>query len=247
MHRNLYTSSFYAQILFHREVCAQINFYTQTPLHTEVFTQKKNTQRFLHTDALHNCTKMLLHAQIKAHKRIYTQNLLHRETFAQNNFYAKKFSHRKTLTQKKCHNRLHHEVFTHHFFLHAKTLPRAVFPHRHFSAQKPLRTEVSMDSSFYTDAFTHRCLYTQKLLHTNLSTQHAFTHSQFLHGEALLPLLDHLPFVFPLSSILRVYVICREIYLYIYIQQDFVSIILHIVNWVLNKLMVCFCSTCDRH
>ena len=141
------------------------------------------------------------------------------------------------MTQKKCPNRLHQEVFTHHFFLHAETLPRAAFARGHFSAQKPLRTEVSMDSSFYTDAFAHRCLYTQKLLHTNLCTQHALTHSQFLHGEALLPLLDHLPFVFPLSSILRVYVICREIYIYnhiyIYIHiYIFIYIYIYINSYI---------------
>ena len=50
-HRSLYTtqSSFYAQVFLHREVCAQRNFCTQTPLHTEAFTQRR---KFLHTDAL---------------------------------------------------------------------------------------------------------------------------------------------------------------------------------------------------
>ena len=65
-----------------------------------------------------------------------------------------------------------------------------------------------MHSNFYTGPFTHRCLYslyTEKLLHTETSaTKHTFTHSQLLHGDAVLPLLDHLPFVFPSQVLLHV-------------------------------------------
>ena len=72
--------------------------------------------------------------------------------------------------------------------------------------QKFFRTEV-----LRTENFTHNIFYIQMLLHTDvftqtqithkkLCTQHAFTHSQLLRSSALFPLLDHLPFVFPLSS-----------------------------------------------
>ena len=72
--------------------------------------------------------------------------------------------------------------------------------HRNFSAEKSCVQKV-----LRTTFFTYRRLYAQMSLHTqiahrNLCTQHAFTHSQLLHREALPPLLDHQPFVFPLSS-----------------------------------------------
>ena len=51
-----------------------------------------------------------------------------------------------------------------------------------------------MYRGFYTDAFTHKHI---KSAHKNLCTQHVFTHNQLLDREALLPLLDHLRFVFP--------------------------------------------------
>ena len=182
MHRNLYTEQFLcADTLPQRGLCTDKLLHADAFTHRGFYAKTKNTQKFLHTDALHNCTKMLLHAQIKAHKRIYlhTEPVTQR-TFAQNNFYAKKFSHRKALTQKKCPNRLHQEVFTHHFFTCRN------FTQSSFCAQTLLRTEaftdgsLYMDSSFYTDAVTHRCLYTQKLLHTNLCTQqHAFTQPAF--------------------------------------------------------------------
>ena len=43
-------------------------------------------------------------------------------------------------------------------------------------------------------------LHRKQFTHRSFCTQHAFTHSQPLHGEALLPLLDHLRLVFPPSS-----------------------------------------------
>ena len=139
------------------------------------------------------CTKVHVHAWIKAHRRFYTQNLLHRETIAQNSFYTKRLLHRKTLTQQKCPHRLHTQVFTHRNFcvqklypeqlLHTETCP----PHRSLYAQKSLCTAVFTQTLLPRDAFTQK----------NFCTQHAFTHSQLLHREALFPLLDHL---FPFSS-----------------------------------------------
>ena len=64
-----------------------------------------------------------------------------------------------------------------------------------------LRTEGFTHNSFYIHAFLHTGVFTQtQIAHRNLCTQHAFTHCQLLHREALFPLLDHLPFVFPPSG-----------------------------------------------
>ena len=131
------------------------------------------TQKFLHTDVLHR--GVFAHI-IKAHRRFYTQNLLYRETFAQNSFYTKKLLHWKTLTQKKnCPHKLHKKYTPK--LSHADTLPRAIFTH-FFSAQKPVRTEVFLHSSFYTDAFTHRCLYTETLLHTKICAHSTLFYTQ---------------------------------------------------------------------
>ena len=177
-------------------VCAQINFYTQTPLHRGFYAKKFYTQKCLYTDALHKDaftrintgTQALLHTEPFTHN-LCTEQLLHKETFiTQKNFDTEKMS-----TQTAQRN-----IYTPKLYI-----PRAAFIHRNFSAQKPLGTEVSMHSRFYTGPFTHRCLYTEKLLHTETSAHSTLFHSQFLHGETLLPLLDYLPFVFPLSRSLK--------------------------------------------
>ena len=160
-------------------------------LYTQRLLRKENfTQTFIHTDALHK----------DAFARINkgTQALLHTEPFktekplAQNSSYTTKLLRRKTLTQKNLctQTQTPQRSFYTPKLLHAETLPRTTFTHRFFSAQKPLRTEVLMHSFFHslhTDAFTQKTF-----THRNLCTQHAFTHSQFLHREALLPLLHHL-------------------------------------------------------
>jgi hypothetical protein len=43
-------------------------------------------------------------------------------------------------------------------------------------------------------------LHGRRIAQRNLRTQHSFARNQFLHREVLFPLLDHLPFAFPLSS-----------------------------------------------
>ena len=162
-------SSFYAQILLHREVCAQINFYNQTPLHRGFYAKKFYTRKVLYTDALHEgaCTRMnkgtqaLLHTEPFTQRNHCTEQLLHKETFTQENFDTAKMP-----TQTA------HTSFYTPKLLRAETLPRAAFTHGNLSpAQKPLRTEVFMHSSFYTDPFTQRCIYTKK----------TFAHSTLLH------------------------------------------------------------------
>ena len=142
-------------------------------------------------------------------------------------FYTKIIWHKETCTHK-----LHTEAFTDFYrptFVHAETLPRAVFTQQKlfrteafthkqnyaqqflqtdgFYTQKVLRTEgfTLTHNIFYIPTLLRTDVFTQsqtQIAHRNLCTQHAFTHSQFLHREALFPLLDHLPFVFHLSSII---------------------------------------------
>ena len=164
----------------------------------EVFTQRSFThRRFLYTDALHK----------DAFTRINkgTQALLHTELFTQRNLCTEQLLHKETLTQENCDaEKLPTQAAQRSFYtpklLRAETLPRAAFRHRNFSAQKHLRTEVFMPSSFYTPFCPLIPLHRKTFTHRSFCTQHAFTHSQLLHGEALLPLLDHLPFAFPISS-----------------------------------------------
>jgi hypothetical protein len=129
--------------------------------------------------------------------RFYRQTTLRTEAFAQSSFYAQIFLHRGLCTKKNFCTQAPLEAFTHKKHVHKMFYRQTVF------TQKVLRTEV-----LRTEGFTHSIFYIQTLLHTdvftqtqiahrNLCTQHAFTHNQLLHREVLLPLLDHLPFVFP--------------------------------------------------
>jgi hypothetical protein len=112
-------------------------------LYTHRFLRKKGS---IYTHML--CTKMLLRAKIKAHRRFYTQNLFHRETFAQNSFYTC-FFYKKHLTQRNLYTQTAHRSLDRPTFLHAETLPRTVLHSRNFFVQKPLRTKKSMHSCFY--------------------------------------------------------------------------------------------------
>ena len=155
------------------------------------------TQKFLHTDALHKDafarinqgTQALLHTEPFTQRNLCTEQFLHKETFTQESFDIENLS---TQTAQRSYTPK---------LLHAETLPRAAFteafPHRSLYAQKSLCTAVFTQTLLHTYAFTQN-----NFTHRSLCTQHAFPHSQLLQGEALLPLLDHLPFVFPLSSIL---------------------------------------------
>ena len=183
-YRNLYTEQLlcadtyiYIYTLTQRGLCdfTRRRLYTQRLLHKEVL----HTQ-VLYTDALHKG------AFTRINKR--TQALLHTEPFTQRNlcteqFLHKKELHRKGLIPKNLPTQTAQKKTPK--LLRAETLPRATFTHRNFSAQKPLRTEVFMHSSFYTGPFTHRCLYTenfytQNLLHTaHFYTQPAFTRRGF--------------------------------------------------------------------
>ena len=155
-------------------------FSTEKPLHRTVFTHV-----FLHKKHL---TQRKLYTQI-AHRSFYRPTFLHAETSPGTGFTQQKIFRTQALTHKNKYSQQ---------FLHTKIL-----------TQKVLRTEVLRTEGFTHSIaqhiFTYRRFYTDvfaqtQIAHRNLCTQHAFTHSQLLHRETLFPLLDHLPFVFPLSS-----------------------------------------------
>ena len=65
-----------------------LHFYTQTLLHTNIFTQK------------HSYTQTLLHRDTFTHKSFYTQTLLHRCTCTHKHFYTQTSLHRNARTHK---------------------------------------------------------------------------------------------------------------------------------------------------
>ena len=71
------------------------------------------------------------------------------------------------------------------------------FSHRSLYAQKKLCTTVFTDGRFLHRKFSAQKSYAQKVLRTTFFYIQTLlrTHSQFLHREVLLPLLDHLPFM----------------------------------------------------
>ena len=186
-HRCFVQRCFCAHKCRHIGVFTHRTFSTEKPLHRTIFTyvfvihKKHLTQRTLYTQT--------------AHRHFYRPTFLHLETLPRtimNNFYtAETFSHRCLHAQRNMHSSFYRQT---------------VFTHRKFSAQKSyaqkvLHAEGFTHNSFYIQMLSHTNVFTQtQIAHRNLCTQHAFTHSQLLHREALLPLLDHLPFVFPLSN-----------------------------------------------
>ena len=138
--------------------------------YTEVFTHRCFAQRCF-------CTHKSRHTGAFTHRTFYAEKPLHRTVFTQRNFYTGKLWHRK-IAHTDCTKKLHTETFA------CRNFTQSSF-YRSFSAQKPVRTEVFMHSSSYTDAFTHICLYTeqlytQKLVHTAcFSTQPTFTRRGF--------------------------------------------------------------------
>ena len=117
--------------------------------------------------------------------------------------------------------------------MHNSFYRQTAFTHRKFSAeksyaQKVLRTTIFTYGRFYTQMSSHRHkLHTETCAHSmrlhTAYTQH--THSHFLHREALLPLLNHLPFVSPLSSI--------YIYIYLFIYSFIYLFIYYILIYIL--------------
>ena len=150
------------------------------------------------------------------------------------------FWHRKIDTEKVVHTgctkKIHTEFFVRRNLTQKSFYTAETFPHRNLSGQillnaqqfyrgmgftqKVLRAEV-----LRTEGFTHNILYrlsyTDAFTRKTNCTQHTSTRNQLLHREVLLPLLDHLPFVFPLSSMPWGMVINPLIGMYIVHDEDF--------------------------
>ena len=166
-------------------------FVPKAPLHTEVCTQRR---KFLHTDALYKDAFANLNkgTYIFTHRNFATEKPLHRTIFTQifwhRNRHRENYTHRlhkKNTRQSCCTQKLYPEQFLHS---------------RHFSAQKPSRTDFLNGQHFFlqtdgfytessphrslthrrfyaqhslhTDALIHRCLYTEDELHTKTSRAH---------------------------------------------------------------------------
>ena len=175
-HRSLTQSSFYAQIFLHS---------TKRNVHRRPYTQRFLCKAgSIYTQML--CTKMFLRAEIKAHRRFYTQNLFHREAFAQNNFYTCFFYTRNIWHRETCTHRLHTEVlwsFYRPTFCTQKLYSEQFLHSRNFFAQKPLRTKKYAQQVFADRRFLHRKFsaqksYAQKVLRTVFLHWHTdiFTH-----------------------------------------------------------------------
>ena len=170
-HRNLYREQFLrADILTHRSLCT-FAFCTQTPLHTEVFTQRR---KYLHTDALYKdafarinkgTTYAFLHTEPFPQRSLCTEQFLHMFFLHEHNIW-----HRET-----CTHRLHTEVFTDRRFCMQKLYAEQFLHSRNFFAQKPLRTKTII----YTQQFlqTDR-FYTQKV--SESSPHRSLRHIRFL-------------------------------------------------------------------
>ena len=84
-HRSFYTEE-YLKLL-----------HTQTPLHTESFTQRSlYTEELLHTSFY---TEKPLHSGAFTHRRVYMQKVLHAEAFTHRSFYTEKLLQREPLPQ----------------------------------------------------------------------------------------------------------------------------------------------------
>ena len=150
---------------------------TKKPLHRTIFTRVFSTQKTFDTEKhVHtDCTQIVLQTDFFCRQTFYPKQFLHNMSFCAQMPLKK---------HKKCT-----AVFRDRRFVHTESSPHRILTHRKFYAQH------FCIQMLYTDVFTQT-----QIAHRNLCTQHAFTHSHLLRKEALLPLLDHLPFVFPLSS-----------------------------------------------
>ena len=161
---------------------------------TEPFPQRSLcTEQFLHMFLYTNIclTQRNLYTQT-AHRSFYRPRFFACRNFTQSSFYTADFFLPRSLCAQK------------QLYIHSSFYRLTVFTHRKY--QKVLRTEVLgtylftqnifyIQTFLHTDVFTHTDC-TQKLVHT----ARVCTYSQLLHREALFPLLDHLPFVFPRAS-----------------------------------------------
>ena len=138
------------------------------------------------------------------------------------------FLHKKHLTQRNLYTQTAHRGFCRPIFLHAETLPRAVFTqqkvfrtetfthkknmhnsfcrqtvftHRKFSAQKSYAQKVLHTTFFFTyRRFTHRCLYTD----TNCTQK--LVHTARVYTQ---PIFTQRGFASPSCSCSASFAVCR--------------------------------------
>jgi hypothetical protein len=141
------------EALFVASCHARKNFYTQTPLHTEPFKQRRLY------------TQTLWHIAAFTQRSLYTKTPLHRAAFTHRSFYTERPLHKAGFTHMHF---LHTAAFTHGSFYTEKPLHRAAFAHpQKLNTQTPLPTEAfTHGRSLYT-ACAQRSLCTGQLLHTN--------------------------------------------------------------------------------
>ena len=150
-------SSFCAQTTYTERFVHKKNFCTQTPLHTGFYERRK----YLHTDD--DLYKDAFASIIQAHRRFYTQYTqnLFTEKPLHRTIFTHVFSTHKKMTQRNLYTQPAHRSFYKPTFLHAETLPRAVF-----TQQKVFRTSLyaqKMHSCFYRQTvLTHRKFSAQK-------------------------------------------------------------------------------------
>ena len=168
------------EALFVASCHARKNFYTQTPLHTEPFKQRRlYTQTLWHTAAF---TQKLLYRAAVTQSRFYAHAF-----FTYRSFYARKLLHREAFTQSSfCTptEALHADTFTHRSFytrpklVHSlcaeKSLHRAAFAHKRLHKQKPLHRACFTRKCFLREAVTQTSFYTLTLLRED-----AFAHFSF--------------------------------------------------------------------
>ena len=98
---------------------------------------------------------------------------------------------------------------------------------------------------FYTESsphrsLTHRRFYAQHFLHTDALHTDVFTQTQNAHREVLLPLLDHLPFMFPLKYCMYIYIyIIYSVFLLHHDILLFINIAIYYYKLVVN-IWCCF-------
>ena len=194
--------SFYTQAL-HREASTQSIFQTQKHLHTKALhthTQKLYTHTPVHTE--------LLHTDAFTHRSLFTEQGLHRAAFTQREAFAQSslynLIHTETLNTQMP-KLLHRQVFTHRGIytqvLHTDAADASTY--RSFWTQMPFHTEAFTQRGFdkgfdiytpmHTEAFRHRWFFreSQKLWHREAFTQRIFYTQKLLHTQAFPQKLLH--------------------------------------------------------
>ena len=143
-HRGIYTKVLHTDAA---DASTHTSFWTQMPLHTEAFTQRRfDIYTPIHTELLDTCRLFFRESQ----------KLWHREAFTQRIVYTQKLLHTQAFPQKL----LHREAFTHRSFytqtaLHTEACTHGAFTHRSFYTEKPLRTDAfPQKNRFHRAAFT---------------------------------------------------------------------------------------------